>query len=285
MKDNQINSKLYSSKTFKEILDFKVKPTLETGIEKIDKLFSFPSGYYVVLGNPGAGKSWLALWLSRVFYRHNQKQSVYFSLEMPQSVVTMRLLQQWSDLTKAEFERGKSTKEALELLAKDVFVTDCFYEEDTSQQTPQNFSKWIDIYYKHGFRVFHFDHLHELLGANDNKLNQTVTENWAKCFQQICKNYDDIWLFVYAQPNGAAANKKILRRTDIAGSKAITQKCDYFLSINRSFEIDDDTGLIEVSNEDKVILFLDKTRYTEKTHIGFKLLFDDTANYYSYTEE
>lgn len=282
IKDDAINLKLFSSKGENHLDFVEKRPTLNTGIMKIDSLFGFPSGYYVILGNPGTGKSWFALWLSRVFYRINMIKSVYFTLEMPESVVKNRILQQWSDLTKNKFENGGSTEEAKQLMLKDVIVVDDFYTDDTKFQTPNSFELWIDKYYELGYRSFHFDHLHEIMGANDNKSNQTITELWAKTFQKICKKYKDIWLFVYAQPNGAAASKKILTRTDIAGSKAIMQKCDYVLSLNKKFEIDKETGLLTSESDDRaIILYIDKTRYTENCHVGFGLYFGFTGNFLS----
>lgn len=281
----QISKKLYSSKNIKELTKIDKKDSLHTGISNLDDDFGFPAGYYVILGNPGTGKSWFALWLSRMFYRNDQIKSIYFSLEMPEPLVRKRILQQWSDLTKTQLEMGQSPNEALKLLAQDSILVDEFYADDAKKQTPENFEMWVDEYYKLGYRSFHFDHLHELFGANDNKSNQTITEKWANKFQQICKKHDDIWLFIYAQPNGAAADKKILRRTDISGSKAITQKCDYFLSLNRNIEVDDKTGIQIIDNEErKIIVFLDKTRYTEKSHIGFRVYFAETGNFYSVAE-
>lgn len=284
--DQQIADKLYSSKPTRELMLSEKKESLMTGISYIDNDFGFPCGYYVILGNPGTGKSWFALWLSRVFYRHNGVQSVYFSLEMPEHLVRRRLLQQWSDITKLQLETGASTGQALDLMGKDVIVIDEFYAEDTKNQTPENFVAWVEAYYKLGYRVFHFDHLHELAGANDNTRNQGVTELWAKVFQQLCKNYPDIWLIIYAQPNGAAAQKKILRRTDIAGSKAITQKCDYVLSLNRNVEVDDDTGTVVVDdNTRNILIWIDKTRYTEKAYIGLRVHFAETGNFHGLTKE
>ena len=283
--DQDIAQKLFSSRTVSELAVVEKKESLETGIEKIDTYFGFPTGYYVILGNPGTGKSWFALWLSRMFYRHNQKRSVYFTLEMPEPIVRQRILQQWSDLGKVEVEAGSPTTEALNLISQDVITVDDFYTEDTKYQTPKTFAAWIKSYYDVGFRVFHFDHLHELAGANDNTSNQRVTDSWAKTFQKICKDYPDIWLIIYAQPNGAAGNKKILRRTDIAGSKAITQKCDYCMSLNRAIEIDEKTGLIKVNDTERnIILYLDKTRYTENVHIAFRLYFSKTGNFHSVVE-
>lgn len=282
--DEQIIKKLYSSKNLKTLTEVEKKDALNTGINYIDNEFGFPCGYYVILGNPGTGKSWFALWLSRVFYRHHGQQSVYFSLEMPEPMVRKRILQQWSDLTKSQLESGVNAGEAVALMGKDVIVIDEFCAEDTKHQTPDNFRAWIDKYYQLGYHIFHFDHLHELEGANDNAKNQGVTELWAKTFQKICKDYPDIWLFIYAQPNGAAANKMLLRRTDIAGSKAITQKCDYVLSLNRPVEVDEKLGVVIVDDNDRnILIWLDKTRYTENSHIGFRVHFSETGNFFAIT--
>lgn len=280
-----ISKTLYSGTPREKLMEFTRREELLTGIPSIDKDFGFPTGYYVIIGNPGTGKSWFALWLSRKFYIHHQLSSVYFSLEMPEWVVRSRILQQWSDITKSQLEAGNDTSQALTLIEKDAIVVNTFHSEDQGLQTPEIFEQWIEEYYSVGYRIFHFDHLHELAGANTNERNQGLTEKWAKMFQQICKNHSDIWLIVYAQPNGAAANKKVLRRTDIAGSKAITQKCDFTLSLNRNFEIDPDTGIVKSDDDQRnIILFLDKTRYTEKAHIAFKLYFAQTGNFFQIME-
>lgn len=284
--EQELSAKLYSLKPAKDLLLSDKKDSLLTGISYIDNDFGFPCGYYVILGNPGTGKSWFALWLARMFYRHNDQLSVYFSLEMPEPMVRRRILQQWSDITKIQLETGASTGPSLELMGKDVIVIDEFYADNTAKQTPENFVLWVGEYYKLGYRLFHFDHLHELAGANDNNQNQRVTELWAKTFQQLCKDLPDIWLFIYAQPNGAAASKKIIRRTDIAGSKAITQKCDYVLSLNRNVDVDQDTGMVvQEQNTRNIFVWIDKTRYTEKAYIGFKIHFSETGNFFALTGE
>ncbi len=282
--EKRLSDKLYSAKPDKELLLIEKRSELNTGIPDMDNDFGFPTGYYVIVGNPGAGKSWFALWLSRVFFNFNGVKSVYFSLEMPEPTIRQRILQQWSDLTKAEFESGTHELKALGHLRQDVIVVDDFFADEGKYQTVENFEKLVDDYYEIGYRVFHFDHLHELDGANSNQTNQSVTEKWAKAFQKLLKKYKDAWLFVYTQPNGAAADKKILRRTDISGSKAITQKCDYFLSINKPVELDESGLTVTNKNDRNIIIYVDKSRYTEKVHIGFKLYFAPSANFFGMTE-
>lgn len=276
-----ISNKLYSNKSNKEILDFKKRATLKTGIQKIDNNFDFPYGYYLIMGNPGIGKSWFAIWLTRVFYKYNQINSVFFSLEMTEQAVRSRILQQWSDLTRDKFFQGESTQRAIDLLIQDPIIVDTFFENDTKKRTPQNFEAMVDEYYTYGYRVFHFDHLHELDGTTDNNTNQKVTGEWGNTFQKISKKYDDIWLFIFAQPNSEASKKKIIKRTDILGSKSITYKADYIMSINKGFDVDD--WGIPMAGEDPrgIMLYLDKTRYTDPAHIGFKLMLDETGNFRS----
>lgn len=278
--EKEIASKLYSGRTPEYLTSIPRKKTFNTGIPRIDHVFNFPCGYYVIIGNPGSGKSWFALWLARQAWLNSLVRTVFFSLEMPEVAVRDRLLQAWSDLTRENYHAKASTQAAQDMMADDIIVIDEFYADEAAKQTVTGFESWIDIYYRLGYRLFCFDHLHELSGANDNATNQQVTELWAKAFQNITKKYSDIWLVVFAQPNGAAAEKKILRRTDISGSKAITQKCDYVLSLNRVVETDDGSIFEAQKGQKNIVLFLDKTRHTAESHIGFKLVLSDTGNFH-----
>lgn len=271
----EIINKLYSSKTRSQITHKEVRKKANTGITKIDERFGFPTGFYVIAGSPGAGKGWFALWLSKNFMIHNNKKSVYFSLEMSESLVRNRILQQWSGLTQKQFEEGGDIQWAIEKLEDDNIIVDEYYSDNDKFQTPQSFIDWFKKYYKLGYRVFHFDHLHELSGANDNNSNQAIMEKWAKMFQTLTKKYSDVWLFIYVQPNGKAYEKGLLKRQDISGSKVIIQKCEFFISLNRE-QVD---GLTEESKD--IYIYIDKNRYSECNHVAFKLRFAETGNFHS----
>ena len=276
--EQDVYKKLYSTRPLADLTKIEKKESLNTGLSIIDNNFGFPCGYYVIVGNPGVGKSWFALWLARMFYRHDLMKSVFFSLEMPEQLIRQRILQQWSDLNKSQLESGNDTSEAVKLLASDVIIIDEFYSDDTKKQTPQAFRQWVDEYYKMGYRFFQMDHFHELGGASVNETNQKVVETWGLVFQQICKEYNDIWLIIYAQPN--SSKNKILKRSNLLGSKALTYKCDYFLSLNKNVdedEIDVEDNLINGNND--IVLWIDKTRYTEKTKVGLLIEFSETGNF------
>lgn len=266
---------LYSDWTKQQLLHFERRVQANTGIMKVDSNFGFPTGFYVIAGSPGAGKGWFATWISRQFYTHDRIRSVYFSLEMSEQVVRTRILQQWSDLTKKQLEDGGDTSPALSYLQKDVILINEFYSQDGDKQTPQEFRRIFEEYYKLGYRLFHFDHLHEISGANDNNRNQNMMEIWAKTFQKISKEFKDVWLFIYVQPNGKGYEKNILKKGDISGSKVIIQKCDFFISLNR----EESDSITEESRD--VLVYLDKNRHTDKNHVAFKLYFHQSGNFYS----
>ena len=99
-------------------------------------------------------------------------------------------------------------------------------------------------------------------------------ENWSAVFKKINDDFPDIWLFIYAQPNGNASKKDVLKRVDIAGSKSITQRCEYFVSLNRE--------KVRETNEDEdrsIFVYLDKGRTQTRSHIGTWIYFDVTGNF------
>ena len=282
--NQDIAKKLYSSQALGDIKKVEKKDRLHTGISGIDNDFGFPTGYYVIIGNQGVGKSWFALWLARMFYRHDLVNSVFFSLEMAKQFVTQRILQQWSDLTKTQFESNESVDQAVNLLAQDVIVVDEFHADNTALRTPKNFEMWVDEYYKMGYRVFIMDHFHELGGASTNDTNQKTVEVWGNLFQKVCKKYTDIWLIIFAQPNSSDYNKKILNRNSLRGSKALIDKCDYVLTLNRNFETDEETGApINDPSNNKTLIYLDKSRFTTNPNILFRVVFTPTGNFNSTT--
>jgi hypothetical protein len=270
-----------------ELLAQEKRECLPLGVEEIDILFQHPAGFYVICANPGVGKGWWALWLSRKFWELHKKKTIYFSLEMSINLIKPRILQQWSSLTEKEYQNAienDKTKlsKAVSMIRKGAIHIDEMGGSDTSVVKPEIFKKKIIEYYKQGYRIFHFDHLHELEGANVNNKNQEVVETWAKVFQGLCKDLPDIWLFVFAQPNGQAHMKKILTKNDVAGSKSIAQKCEFFYSLNRIVELDTETNSVKVVNDNReVVMFLDKNRITSAQYVAFNLYFSHTGNFLS----
>lgn len=276
----------YSQMGKEQIAETEVREKLTTGLRALDDRFSFPTGFYVICANPGAGKGFFATWLARKFFMNYGKKSVMFSLEMGEPLVRARLKQQWSDLTEEQIAKGADTTQAEELMKEDAIVVYPFGRDDTAYQTPENFEKDLVDFYNKGFRIFYFDHLHELEGANVNDRNQGVVETWGKRLQTICKKYPDIWLIIFAQPNKAAEKKKIIGKTDISGSGSIVQKCEFFISLNRNIEVDKDTGMVRVDDANReVIIWIDKNRISSQQYTGARVFLSKTGNFTAYLDD
>ncbi len=279
---------LYSKLSDEELLKVDKRPRMKTGLPEMDKMFDWPSGYYVICANPGVGKGWFAMWLARKFWQYGKIKTAYFTLEMSEQMIRTRLLQAWSDLSFSAFENGGDTTQAKEMLRKDVMAVYPFGHKDQRYQTPENFSKDFEEIYDHGYRMFVFDHLHELSGMNSNDTNQSVVERWGKAFQEVMKNpkFSDVWLMVYSQPNGFAASKEVITKTDIAGSKSITQKCEFFISLNRKIKFDKQTHMpIADQDERSVFLWIDKNRVSTTQYRGQTIYFSENGNFYESRED
>jgi hypothetical protein len=272
----------YSKMNDEQIEEVEHREVITTGLRRIDEILPFIAGFYVVVGNPGAGKGWLATWLAKQFFILHQKRTVLFTLEMAEPLIRARILQQWSGLTLEQFENGGNTNQAKNLMRQRALTVYPFGQNDTAYQTPENFAADIDRFYEEGYRVFMFDHFHELDGANaDIATNQKVTQLWGRVYQEVCKKYPDIWLIVFGQPNGAAAKKVFIERTDISGGKGMTQKCEVFLSLNR-IPLPMDKGFdinAQKEQDPAVILWIDKNRLSPQQKVGCQVFLSPTGNF------
>lgn len=272
--------KYFSQWSDEEIKQNHPLPRMPLGIPKLDAKFDFPSGFYVVVGYPGAGKSWLATWLIRRGWEKHGRKGVYITLEVSMEPAKRRILQQWSDLTQERLEAGASTTQAIHLLKQDSIAIEDFTQTDKGIDVSE-FKKLFEKHYQAGFRIFCFDHFHELPGAEDMKQNAVVADEWGTCFRELRKTYEDVWLFVFAQPNDEGTRAKIIKRYHLKGSRPLMQKADYFLSLNPKQQDDD-----AVEQEDRsVLLYLDKNRNTSSNHVGFWMYFAKTANFFATAED
>jgi len=273
------------------LLDFTMREELPIGIPEFDFKFRFPAGFYVISGTPGSGKGWFALWLTRLFWERHKKKSIYFSLEMTEQLVRQRYLQSWSDLTEEQFKQVVTKKDyskiqkAMSMVQEKIMIVDEFGGSDTKLQTPENFKILFEKYYQMGYRIFHFDHFHQLAGTNVNDKNQEATEKWGYLFQGLAKEYPDTWLFIFAQPKGSVYKSRVLSMEDISGSKSIIQKCEIFLSLNKNVKIDETSDNLKIENDTRVVdLYMDKNRLTSHPRTMFNLYNLNTGNFCLYED-
>jgi hypothetical protein len=237
---------------------------LSTGLSTIDHNFGWTPGSCLIIGHPGSGKSWLALWLARQFYARHNKKTMFWSLEMSSEGTKKRLLQSWSDLTKEATEYGQNTQQAEKMLKDDAIALQTW--EDTSiTLTPELFTEMSEKHIQEGTEVIIVDHFHHLPGVGgDNDSNQRFAGEWSRAFSSLCKNHPNIWLFVMAQPNASGSNETILRPDSIKGSKTPRQYFEYIITLSSEM-VDLGDGDLSLKPESrKRILYVWKNRNGEQ---------------------
>lgn len=272
-----------SELTEEELKNHKEYPKLKLGIEQLDQA-GVPSGMLLLIGQSGAGKSWMMNHIVRVAWELNQKKSVIFSLEMDQQGLTKRMLQSYSNLSVSDMTYGGDVTPGIKVIREaDPIIID-YTQVDRDAVTPLSFSQSVHEYYAKGYRVFLFDHFHEIPGVSTNDKNQQQTEIWGDAFKAIRNTYDDVWLFVLVQSNKEGYKKDILTKEFVSGSSALVNKCDYFLSINRKEKADANIAY-EISKPKNLVLWVDKNRRSFADRFAVQATLDNTGNFRDPTQE
>lgn len=279
--DKGTEIKKFSEMTDDEIREKEIRETVSLGFGKLDRDFGFPTGFYLILGNSGAGKSWFSLFIARQLFERHQKKTAYFSIEMTLNEIKTRLLQAWSDIPYRDFKAGQGdTTKAISLMKKDAITFHRFANDGVEYETPDNFEKDFLKFKSQGYKVFIFDHLHELEGAIEMEKNQKIMSEWGKLFQKLSGEHLDCWFFIFAQPGAGASNKRILDRNDIWGSKTINYKVQFIMTLNNMVEKDENGLPIQRDGAEKpIMIFLDKNRYTPAQYIVENTALLDTGNF------
>ncbi len=252
-------------------------------VREIDNITKFPTGFYVICAKSGVGKGFFSLWISRKIWENHKYKSVIFSVEMSESIQRERMIQAWSDIPMDEFNEIVGDREKLEeraansvyMMKQGVVVIDEF----PATGTPKQLGELIDDYVEKGIRIFHLDHIHEMVGTHGNDAINMVVE-WASFFEDMAKKHKNCWFFVFAQPNQAASKKLLVNRYDTLGSSMLGAKAEFFISLNKAYE--DDEAKFNRKVEDRNVFFwLDKTRYRGKSNVGTMLYFGKDGNFYT----
>lgn len=269
--------------TDEELQSHKEYPKLKLGIEQLDQA-GVPSGMALLIGQSGSGKSWFMNHIVKAAWELNKQRSVIFSLEMDTQGLTRRMLQSYSGLTITDMMYGGKTQPGIDLIREAKPIVMDYTQVDRDAITPLSFSQAVHEYYSMGYRVFLFDHFHEIPGVSTNDKNQQMTEIWGDAFKAIRNEYDDVWLFVLVQSNKEGYKKEILTKEYVSGSSALVNKCDYFLSLNRK-EKPDDNLAFEMAKPKLVTLWVDKNRRSFADRFAVKCFLDSTGNFVDPTAE
>lgn len=260
-----------------DLKKFKNYEMLKVGIDQLDQA-GIPTGMNLIIGQSGAGKSWFMNHIVKSAYELNQKRSVVFSLEMDQQGLTKRMLQSYSNLTAQAMKKNPNIDEGVKKIREISPVIVDYTQVDRDAVTPLSFSRLTHQYYMQGYRIFLFDHFHEIPGISTNEKNQQQTEIWGDAFKAIRNTYDDVWMFILVQSNKAGYKKDILTKEFVSGSSALVNKCDYFLSLNRE-EKPDSNVVLELNKAKNILFWVDKNRRSYADRFAVKAVLTNTGNF------
>lgn len=280
----------FGSMTDEEILKKRDRTErLKFGILKMDEgkgKIELPPGFIVIAAPQGTGKSWMMLYLSRIFYFFYGKKSVILTLEMSVESLKERALQSFSHLTQDQYDRGADVSEGMNLLKESNLVLREFGIQDASTITPEELTNIVDYYYSKGHRVFFFDHLHQISGMSDPRLEKEVSQKWAMTIRALCTRYKDLWFIAFAQTTKEAA-RKVVTKEGIRFGVRFIDVCDMFFSLNKVSSFIEAKNLTKVNLEEVynptdnrgVFIYLGKNRLTDVQSAGWNVYLSRTGNF------
>lgn len=262
---------------------------LRFGIPKMDEgkgKIELPPGFTVIAAPQGVGKSWMMLYLSRVFYFYYGKKSVILSLEMSVESLKERALQSFSHLTQEQYDRGADVSEGVSLLKESGLVLREFGIQDASLITPEELTNIVEHYYNKGHRVFFFDHLHQIAGMSDQRQEKEVSQKWAMTIRSLCSRYKDLWFIAFAQTTKDAA-RKVVTKEGIRFGVRFVDVCDMFFSLNKVSSFIEAKNLAKANLEEvynptdnrSIFIYLGKNRLTDVQSAGWSVFLSRTGNF------
>lgn len=286
----EANALNFGSLTEEEILKQRDKTeVLHFGIQKMDEgdyKIDLTPGFIVIAAPQGIGKSWMMLHLARVFFLNHSKKSVIITLEMPKEALKERALQSFNHLTQEQYENGADLSEGIALLRESKLVIQEFGIEDANKITVEELEKIVDVYYSQGYRVFQFDHLHQISGMSDGKREKEVSDKWAMAIKAITAKYKDIWFIAYAQAT-KEASRTVVTKEGIRYGVRFVDVCDMFFSLNKPALFTKGKNLAKVNLEEEfnttdsrlVFIYLGKARYSSLGTHGWNVTHSKTGNF------
>jgi hypothetical protein len=268
----------YNNLTDKEISAFAPVEKIDIGIPELDRVFNWPTGFYLICGISNVGKGFLFDQIAYWFYKSKGIKSVVFSLEMDEEMIRKRCLQSWSGFTEEDMEKYPISPEAIKTLKDSIRIIP-FRDYDLKNQTPQKFREDFEKFYADGYRLFFFDHLLLISGATDNILNQVLIQDWSRTFADISEKHKDCWIMPFTQvrldrPRSSKKySKNLITPENMQGAKSIHFACDVFIGLSMA-----EDG--ELSTRDFYMNFC-KSRKNSQKGMYVKLYFAPDGNFYS----
>ncbi|WP_196781118.1 replicative DNA helicase [Nocardioides sambongensis] len=166
-----------------------------TGFADLDELTNgFHSGQMIIVAaRPAVGKSTLALDFCRAASIHNNLASVFFSLEMTRTEITMRLLSAEARIPLNHIRNGKMTTEEWERLARHVSKVSAapmFIDDSPNMTMTEIRAKARRLKQKHDLKLIVLDYLQLMTSGKKVESRQIEVSEFSRQIKLLAKELE-----------------------------------------------------------------------------------------------
>jgi replicative DNA helicase len=210
-----------------------------TGFADLDELTNglHAGQMIVVAARPAMGKSTLALDLCRAASIHNNLASVFFSLEMTRSEITMRLLSAEARVPLNHIRNGKMSTEEWERLARHVAKVSSapmFIDDSPNMTMMEIRAKARRLKQRHDLKLMVIDYLQLMTSGKKVESRQLEVSEFSRQIKLLAKELE-IPVIALSQLNRgpeARADKRPMM-SDLRESGSIEQDADMVVLLHR----------------------------------------------------
>jgi replicative DNA helicase len=210
-----------------------------TGFADLDELTNgFHSGQMIIVAaRPAMGKSTLALDFCRAASIHNNLASVFFSLEMSRSEITMRLLSAEAKVPLNHIRNGNMTDDDWNKLARkmgEVSSAPMFIDDSPNLTMMEIRSKARRLKQKHDLKLIVLDYLQLMSSGKKVESRQLEVSEFSRQIKLLAKELD-VPVIALSQLNRGSEQRSDKRPmvSDLRESGSLEQDADMVILLHR----------------------------------------------------
>lgn len=210
-----------------------------TGFADLDELTNgLHSGQMVIVAaRPAMGKSTLALDLCRAASVHNNLASVFFSLEMTKSEITMRLLSAEARVPLNHIRNGQLSEEEWQRLARkmsEVSAAPLFIDDSPNMTMMEIRSKARRLKQRHGLRLVIIDYMQLMTSGRKVESRQLEVSEFSRQIKLLAKELE-VPIVALSQLNRGPEQRSDKRpmMSDLRESGSLEQDADMVILLHR----------------------------------------------------
>ncbi|TIC89349.1 replicative DNA helicase [Nocardioides sp. GY 10113] len=257
---NQAQAEIYSVTDRRKAEDFvplsdimdSVLDEIEAIENRVDGMYGVPTGFaelndltngfhggqmIIVAARPAVGKSTLALDFCRAASIGANMASVFFSLEMSRTEITMRLLSAEARIPLNHIRNGKMTTEEWERLARHVSkvsASPMFIDDSPGMTLTEIRAKARRLKQKHDLKLIVLDYLQLLTSGKKVESRQVEVSEFSRQIKLLAKELD-VPIIALSQLNRGSEQRADKRpmTSDLRESGSIEQDADMVILLHR----------------------------------------------------